>query len=132
MSLDKLGNRYEIQPDCLQTYNGIDDLHRTINRTMFDLKNTDYALKKYVDTMFSREEKKNLNMLKEAEKYLEKSKNLPKNDEEDNKEKNEDITGSKDMIVSRDENKDSKEPEKLRAIVLLQRLIKGRNEQNKM
>lgn len=41
MSLDKLGNRYEIQPDCLQTFNGIDDLHKSINRHQFDLKQSD-------------------------------------------------------------------------------------------
>jgi len=46
MPLDKLGNRYEIQPDCLQTYNGIDDLHLSISRNMFDLKSSDFELKK--------------------------------------------------------------------------------------
>mmetsp|Transcript_17381 Transcript_17381/g.38289 ORF Transcript_17381/g.38289 Transcript_17381/m.38289 type:complete len:141 (-) Transcript_17381:758-1180(-) len=129
MSLDKLGNRYEIQPDCLQTFNGIEDLHKNINKNFFDLKASDYELRKHVNKTFTREERRHLQMLKDAENFLEKSK-LPKRTDDDIKDKIEENSLSKDIIISKQDY--SIEPEKLRAIVLLQRLIKGRNEQNKM
>lgn len=129
MSLDKLGNRYEIQPDCLQTYNGIEDLHMSIGRHHFDLNLKPDDLKILVDKTFSRVDRKTRDILLEADRYLDKSKN-PKKSEEDVKETNiESGQGKEHLVAKQDTSIDS---EKLRAIALLQRLVKGRNEQNKM
>lgn len=129
MSLDKLGNRYEIQPDCLQTYNGIEDLHMSIGRHHFDLNLKPDDLKILVDKTFSRVDRKTRNILLEADRYLDKSKN-PKKSEEDVKETNIESGQGKEHLVAKQDT--SIDAEKLRAIALLQRLVKGRNEQNKM
>lgn len=68
-------------------------------------------------------------MLKDADYFLEKSKPIKGADEEI-KEKMEETIISKDLIVIKEDTAIDQERE--RAIVLLQRLIKGRNEQNKM
>lgn len=86
-------------------------------------------MKKHVNKAFTREERRHLQMLKDADYFLEKSKQ-PKHSDDDLKDKVEEAAISKDILVSRQDS--TIEPEKLRAIVLLQRLIKGRNEQNKM
>jgi len=76
-------------------------------------------------------------MLKDAEKFHENNK-LQKNDqEEESRDKAEETGVNKDPIVvkhqeSNDDPNNPKDPEWIRAVVLLQRLIKGRNEQNKM
>lgn len=129
MSLDKLGNRYEIQPDCLQTYNGIEDLHMSIGRNHFDLNLKPEDLRILVDKTFSRNDRKTRNILKEADKYLEKGRQ-PKRSEEDIKDNIVETGQGKEHLVAKQDT--SIDSEKLRAIALLQRLVKGRNEQNKM
>lgn len=90
-------------------------------------------MKKFVNSKFSREEVKHIQLLKDAEMFMEKSKH-PKKVDDEIKEKIEESGLTKDIMeVGKKEDKEGDMPsKKLRAIVLLQRLIKGRNEQNKM
>jgi hypothetical protein len=101
----------------------------SIGRHHFDLNLKPDDLKILVDKTFSRVDRKTRNILLEADRYLDKSKN-PKKSEEDVKETNiESGQGKEHLVAKQDTSIDS---EKLRAIALLQRLVKGRNEQNKM
>jgi len=87
--------------------------------------------------MLTREERRHKQMLEDADKFLNKTKNQSKNNEEDPRDKADEpgINIEKHVIRHHEDNDDPqhpKDPEWIRAVVLLQRLIKGRNEQNKM
>jgi hypothetical protein len=141
LSLDKKANKYEVQPEALSSYQGLQELHNVLQSTkphVFDSKVDVNRIKFTWQKKLTRKEKEHIAALEKAQRIIE-TVHDKKNDVQNAKgEKGEEFSTRPDTPVygghgSRKEKSVLLEDDKRRrAIILIQRLIKGRAMQNMM
>lgn len=139
LSLDKKANKYEVQPEALSTYAGLQELSRTLPNKVFEKRVSVEQVKFDFKKSLNRKEHAHIIALEKAQKTIGIT-----NDENKDREKvhEEDNLLSKVKVrpktppykeINRYEKDDLDSMDKRqRAIVLLQRLLRGRAKQNMM
>ena len=144
LSLDKKANKYEVQPEALSSYLGIEELSRSLPNKVFNSKiSIDRVNQKFKKTL-SRQEVVHLQHLQKAQASITEKLELQMKQEQ--KELNDDHITTIKVRPPTPEYKDFgkghkrineadfliNEDKKRRAVILLQRLIRGRATQNMM
>lgn len=145
LSLDKKANKYEVQPEALSSYQGIEELSRSLNNKVFHSKiSVDNFKYKFVKGL-TRAETAHIEQLRRAQETIQdqlvqkKVEQAEKKGEEKTEKKGQtdqaylfdefkrvdDEAGVKDMVTN-------KRDRQRKAVILLQRLIRGRAVQNEM
>ena len=145
LSLDKKANKYEVQPEALSSYQGIEELSRSLNNKVFHSKiSVDNFKLKFVKGL-TRAETQHIDQLEKAQATIQaqlvqvKKEQAEKKGEEKTEKKGQtdqaylfdefqrvdDEAGVKDMTTN-------KRDRQRKAVILLQRLIRGRAVQNLM
>lgn len=145
LSLDKKANKYEVQPEALSSYAGLTELHEVLEvkkPQVFGSKISVDTVRQNFARLLQRKDKDHQKALENAQKYIELVNEKLRIDEREN-EKEKDIMDQvkirpptpkygdareRDLTVAEIQARDRKK----RAIILLQRLLRGRAEQNKM
>jgi hypothetical protein len=138
LSLDKIASKYEVQPDALSTYQGVTELSETLParlvRTKCDVSKIKFTFKKNL----TRKEVQHKAALLKMQDSINKT-NEPKEEEE--KKKDQDQKKYQNAFLRPDtpefkSYKNSKASEEdyqtYKAALMLQRLVRGRAEQNMM
>ena len=142
LSLDKKANKYEVQPEALSSYLGIEELSRSLPSKVFSSKiSIDQCNKKFANSL-SRKDVSHIAQLKKAQLSINTQLEQQQHKEKDQKEG--DVTDNfkmrppntpefNDFRQKRMEPNDLKANDKQRrAVILLQRLLRGRAMQNMM
>lgn len=138
LSLDKKANKYEVQPEALSSYAGLNELHNmllTNKPGVFESKISVKKVRAKHIKGLTRKDVQHKAALEKAQEFID-ALNEQKNDKKKDDLKNNPLAG----VVVRSNTPEHKasarkknfEDEKTRAIILLQRLIRGRAEQNMM
>jgi hypothetical protein len=136
LSLDKKANKYEVQPEALSTYQGLCELEQTLPDKILRTKLDVDKIKRRFDKTLTRKEVAHKIALLKAQGTID-ILNVPK--EEDEEKQGDDKFNLKniqvrpntpDFQVEKEETEE--DDEKRKAILLLQRLIRGRAVQNMM
>jgi len=144
LSLDKKANKYEVQPEALSSYAGLQELHNVLGTNkpgVFESRVDVSKLKKVFNKNLSRKEREHLGALGKAQVFIDEKQERKK--EQDNGKKPTDeglemrpstpVHPINGHVANRQELKPWLEADKKRrAIILLQRLIRGRAMQNMM
>jgi len=144
LSLDKKANKYEVQPEALSSYAGLQELHNVLGTNkpgVFESRVDVSKLKKVFNKNLSRKEREHLGALGKAQVFIDEKQERKK--EQDNGKKATDeglemrpstpVHPINGHVANRKELKPWLEDDKKRrAIILLQRLIRGRAMQNMM
>ena len=146
LSLDKKANKYEVQPEALSSYAGLTELHEVLEVKkphVFNTKMDVDAIKQSFRRLLQRKDRDHQIALANAQGFIDKAQAEKRAEEKDTEEK--DILNTIKMRANtpRQTLSDPKEREmttqellsrdkKRRAIILLQRLLRGRSEQNNM
>lgn len=140
LSLDKKANKYEVQPEALSSYAGLQELHNVLQTTkpgVFESRIDVSKIKFQFKKKLTRKEVEHMAALNRAQLFIETVQDK-KNDAD--KIKKEDIMGDLKMRPptpvhqpnNRKESGHEADDKRRRAIILLQRLIRGRAMQNMM
>lgn len=140
LSLDKKANKYEVQPEALSSYAGLQELHNVLQTTkpgVFESRIDVSKIKFQFKKKLTRKEVEHMAALNRAQLFIETVQDK-KNDAD--KTKKEDIMGDLKMRPptpvhqpnNRKESGHEADDKRRRAIILLQRLIRGRAMQNMM
>lgn len=150
LSLDKKANKYEVQPEALSTYQGLQELSRTLPQRVYDSKVSVDKVKFNFKKTLTRKEHSHMVALKKAQAWIdiaiEKQEVKEGQDDDENllkrvqvrpktpTHRDKDIEKTKDRDMGRAENEDDFErhDKRQRAVILLQRLMRGRANQNMM
>ena len=148
LSLDKKANKYEVQPEALSSYQGLKELHDVLAvqkpkvfNTMISVDKVRFQFRKQL----SRKDRDHQGALDKAHQYIELASEQQRAEQAAN-EKNEEEkptlrahtprahreVNNSERELSKDEYEWEKRDKKMRAIILLQRLLRGRAEQNMM
>ncbi|CAI2361398.1 unnamed protein product [Moneuplotes crassus] len=140
LSLDKIASKYEVQPDALSTYQGVTELSESLPAKLMKSKVDIEAIKGVFKKSITRNQRKHKGALSKMQSSIDKN-NFEK-DEEDNKKKD---TEQKKKYKNEFVRPDTPERpgrrtvanasqyyEEFKAALLLERLIRGRAEQNMM
>ena len=145
LSLDKKANKYEVQPEALSSYQGIEELSRSLPNSIFQSKISVQKFNFKFNSQLSRSEVSHMQQLKKAQASI--SAQLKEKDKSANVVEGGNVMDNIKMRPSTpvytegfkrddDNNKDQKyyqeKDKKRRAVILLQRLIRGRAIQNFM
>ena len=141
LSLDKKANKYEVQPEALSSYAGLQELHNVLGTNkpgVFESRVDVSKLKKVFNKNLSRKEKEHMQALGKAQVFIDIKQERKKDAIGGGPADTEDLEmrpitpehklhgGRKDLKPWLEEDK------KRRAIILFQRLIRGRAMQNMM
>ena len=144
LSLDKKANKYEVQPEALSSYAGLSELHEVLEvkkPKVFSMKiNVDQVRANFKKNL-SRKDRDHQIALQRAQKYID-----TQNEQQRKEEREADAGGNefanlemragtpRHDISNRDVQKEQllEDDKKKKAIILLQRLLRGRAEQNMM
>eukprot|EP00347_Sterkiella_histriomuscorum_P002227 403368982 len=140
LSLDKKANKYEVQPEALSTYQGLQELTRTLpNRILESKVSVATAKLKFIKSQ-SRKEVAHKAALKKAQATIDDA--IDQQEIKDQKDDKDSILKNvkvrpptpiaKEFIRSDNKEQHEQNDKKQRAIVLLQRLLRGRARQNMM
>ena len=140
LSLDKKANKYEVQPEALSTYQGLQELSRTLPTSIFQNRVSVNQVKFDFKKGLNKKENQHILALKKAQLTIDKT---IKQQEIKNNLEEEDNLLSKVKVrpktppyrdIQRTENLDElkRNDKKYLAITLLQRLMRGRAKQNMM
>lgn len=139
LSLDKKANKYEVQPEALSTYQGLQELSRTLPVKIFEQRVSVNQVKFDFKKSLSRKEDAHIIALKKAQANIDKTIQLQeiKDQHEEGNLMNKVQVRPKTPLyreITRSENVQDyeKNDKKQLAIILLQRLIRGRAKQNMM
>lgn len=122
LSLDKIASKYEVQPDALSTYQGVTELSESLPERLMKVKVDVNSIKNVFKKKEAREARKHTK--------IENKKNVP---EQKKKYKNEFVRPDTPEKPNRRKQKVAQEHfDRYRAALLIQRLIRGRAEQNMM
>lgn len=145
LSLDKKANKYEVQPEALSSYQGIEELSRSLPNSVFHSKISVDKFKFNFVKNLSRAETQHIDQLERAQATIQEQTALVKKEQAAEKqgektekkgghdqlpvfdefERVDDEAGIKDMTTN-------KRDKQRKAVILLQRLIRGRAVQNMM
>ena len=147
LSLDKKANKYEVQPEALSSYAGLNELHEVLEvkkPNIFKTKISVDTVRQNFRNLLQRKDRDHQVALDKAQKYIDQFNEKQRADEketENDKDILKDIkmraqtpkhqfpdSRERDMTPAEIEIKDRKK----RAVILLQRLLRGRAEQNRM
>lgn len=138
LSLDKIASKYEVQPDALSTYQGVTELSETIPnrllRTKVDVNKLKFSFKKQL----GRNQVQHKNALEKMQStidkiYEPKDEEELKKDQDQKKYQNEFLRPDTPVRPGRREDAKARDNfARYKAALLLQRLIRGRAEQNMM
>ena len=148
LSLDKKANKYEVQPEALSTYAGLTELHEVLEvkkPIVFDQRVSVSSVRQNFRNLLQRKDKDHLKALENAQKHIDDANEKQRADEKET-DNDKDVFNTIKMRASTPRHtfiNDPKEREiqgaellardkKKRAIILLQRLLRGRSEQNNM
>lgn len=145
LSLDKKANKYEVQPEALSSYAGLTELHEVLEvkkPQVFHSKISVDTVRLNFARLLQRKDKDHQKALENAQKYIDIAQEKLRFDEKENDEKNDIMQNVKlrpptpkhglNQTNQNDVNMIMSEDKKKRAVILLQRLLRGRAEQNKM
>lgn len=145
LSLDKKANKYEVQPEALSSYAGLTELHEVLEvkkPQVFHSKISVDTVRLNFARLLQRKDKDHQKALENAQKYIDIAQEKLRFDEKENDEKNDIMQNVKlrpptpkhglNQTNQNDVNVIMSEDKKKRAVILLQRLLRGRAEQNKM
>ena len=148
LSLDKKANKYEVQPEALSSYAGLTELHEVLEvkkPQVFNTKISVDTVKQNFARLLQRKDKDHQKALENAQKYIDIANEKLRIDEKE-LDANNDIMNNVKMRPGTPKHGLNADPtykeltpaqiqqrdRKRRAIILLQRLLRGRAEQNKM
>ena len=134
MSLDKLANKYEVQPEVLTTYQGLKELSETLPTKTFKSTINIKSERDKIEKSYTRKENAHRAALLRAQKALDDIYNPPSERDESKLPGRHSIGDFKERPdTPKVERSESEEEEKrYTAAVLLQRLLRGRAIQNAM
>ena len=147
LSLDKKANKYEVQPEALSSYAGLTELHEVLEvkkPQVFNTKMDVDAIKQSFRRLLQRKDRDHQIALANAQNFIDKAQAERRAEEKDEKEQ--DIINTIKMRAGTPRHTLTTDPKerdmplqellsrdkKRRAIILLQRLLRGRSEQNNM
>ena len=134
LGLDKLANKYEIQPDLLTTYEGLKSLSDTLPERVLKTTVSIKAEKQRIERSYNRKEMKHRSALFTAQKAIDEEYKAP-SEMSDSKGQMRQSVGDVRWRPETPEVKSTQSDEEERrniAVVLLQRLLRGRAIQNVM
>mmetsp|Transcript_35958 Transcript_35958/g.47316 ORF Transcript_35958/g.47316 Transcript_35958/m.47316 type:complete len:181 (+) Transcript_35958:690-1232(+) len=144
LSLDKKANKYEVQPEALSSYQGLKELHDVLAVQKPKVFNTQISVDKVrfqFRKQLSRKDRDHQGALDKAHQYIELASEQQRAEQAAN-EKNEEEkptlrahtprahreVPNQERELAKDEYEWEKRDKKMRAIILLQRLLRGRAE----
>lgn len=147
LSLDKKANKYEVQPEALSSYAGLTELHEVLEvkkPQVFNTKMDVDAIKQNFRRLLQRKDRDHQIALANAQDFIDKAQAEKRAEEKDTEQQ--DILNTLKMraatprhTLTNDPKERDMPPQELlsrdkkrRAIILLQRLLRGRSEQNNM
>ncbi|OMJ95564.1 hypothetical protein SteCoe_976 [Stentor coeruleus] len=134
LNLDKLANKYEVQPEVLTTYQGLSELSETLPAKILQTTYSIKAEKLRIDKGYSRKEIKHRAALAKAQKAIDLVYKQPSEGEDSKGPGRHSVAEIRERPdtpkVDQSENDD--EAQVYVAIILLQRLLRGRAIQNAM
>lgn len=147
LSLDKKANKYEVQPEALSSYQGLKELHDVLAvqkpkvfNTMISVDKVRFQFRKQL----SRKDRDHQAALDKAHQYIELASEQQRAEAANEKEEESKLTlrastptayrevQKEERLLSKDKYEWAKKDKKSRAVILLQRLLRGRAEQNMM
>jgi len=140
LSLDKIASKYEVQPDALSTYQGVTELSDSLPNKLKKNKVDVQAIKDVFKKRVTRNQRKHKSALFKMQANIDKIYEI-KDEEENKKKDNENKKKYKNEFVRPDtperQGRRSREKSVLyfkeySSILLLERLLRGRAEQNMM
>lgn len=141
LSLDKKANKYEVQPEALSSYAGLQELHNVLMTNkpgVFESKIDVNKIKFNFKKSFSRKEKEHMNALNRAQQFIDMTQERKMEENKGKKGTDEALEMRPNTPIWRPQEA-RRAPEQLkeedkrrRAIILIQRLIRGRAMQNMM
>ena len=138
LSLDKIASKYEVQPDALSTYQGVTELSETLPMRLMRTKCDVNKIKFTFDKKLTRNQKQHKAALGKIQENIDKIYEIKDEEElkkegEQKKYKNEFVRpDTPERQGRKSKDKASTYFEQQKAALLLQRLIRGRAEQNMM
>lgn len=153
LSLDKKANKYEVQPEALSSYQGIEELSRSLPNNVFQSKISVQKFNFKFTNNLSRSEVSHMQQLKKAQKSIDEAIKAQETATKERDGKNDDPMEAlskmrpntpvfanefkrdddiKDEKYEQKKKDQEKRDKKRMAIILLQRLIRGRAVQNMM
>jgi hypothetical protein len=134
--LDKLANKYEVQPEVLTTYQGLTELSSTLPSRILTTTYSIKAEKSKIDKSYNRKEIKHRAALTKAQKAIDMVYKQPSEGEDKEGPGRHSVADFRERpdtpIVGRSEYESKSESNVYVAIILLQRLLRGRAIQNAM
>lgn len=140
LSLDKKANKYEVQPEALSTYAGLQELNHSLPASVFKSKiNVGQERIKYMKSL-TRTDKAHLQELAKAQKTIEVNRHEEEKGEiTEDKDKDKNLKDMRpntprpeDIMERPNFKQQDSEDQRQRAIILIQRLLRGRAMQNMM
>jgi len=139
LSLDKKANKYEVQPEALATFQGLNDLSNALPKKVFDSKVSVQQIKQTFQKSLSRKEVSHRQALSKAQGAINISKQPSKKEraesdmDEFSLKKIQVRPDTPDYeVIAIDKSEQEREDKRQAAILLLQRLLRGRATQNMM
>ena len=148
LSLDKKANKYEVQPEALSSYQGLKELHDVLavqKPKVFGSQISVDKVRFQFRKQLSRKDRDHQGALEKAHKFIESAFEQQRAEQAANEKNEEGVVTLRAHTPVYDKAQKEKEREtakddvlwemhdkKLRAIILLQRLLRGRAEQNMM
>lgn len=140
LSLDKKANKYEVQPEALSTYQGLQELSRTLPQRIYDSKVSVDKVKFNFKKSLTRKEHSHMVALKKAQAWIDIA--IEKQEVKEGQEEDENLLKRvqvrpktpthRDIVRIENEDEYEHQDQKQKAAILLQRLIRGRANQNMM
>lgn len=128
---DRKSFKLEMQSDYLTTYEGLSDLETQISETHLNTKVDINGLIKSYKKDLKKDEKINMKCIEDAFRSIENNENRKRKEEEDIQKKKQDLINQQQTKNVKVEHK-TEEVNILEDIILMQRLFRGRKEQNLM
>ena len=136
LNLDKLANKYEVQPEVLTTYQGLSELSSTLPSRILTTTYSIKVEKAKIDKSYNRKEIKHRAALTKAQKAIDMIYKQPSEGEDKEGPGRHSVADFRERpdtpIVGRAETESKSEANVYVAIILLQRLLRGRAIQNAM
>lgn len=140
LSLDKKANKYEVQPEALSTYQGLQELSRTLPMKIFESRVSVNQVKFDFKKSLTRKEHTHIQALKKAQVTIQRTIQLQ--EIKDNADKEDNLLSKvkvrphtpvyREVNPTQDTSEYNRTDQKQLAVILLQRLMRGRAKQNMM
>lgn len=142
LSLDKKANKYEVQPEALSTYQGLQELSRTLPASVFQNRVSVNQVKFDFKKGLNKKENQHIIALKKAQLTIDKTIKQQEKFAKGNLEEEDNLLSKvkvrpktppyRDIVRTENVDELKRNDKKYLAITLLQRLMRGRAKQNMM